>query len=319
MSVVWQVHATGSAPELLSISGVVSIEDVNATLDIPEYDPGSSLIPTSYTLVFAASAVLGGDGGFRVDMSGTIEQDETEGLSAVLHASHEGGWSPLSGSLAEWFYTPMFEGNVALKKNGSYFRGDFYVGYSDSLVLIDGLVEFVPYEPQTNSSGEMAACHRSNATGPYLCVEVVQADAPCSPPPPAAPPGMDWVAPAPPPPGAPGARGGPCDDSWRYVVDFAAGLKLGDWLGSPPVLWAKGKLDSYGISTLSAMTEEAWNLLPDTAFADVVIPALPGDVTFNTSTANATNSSTIHVRSLPAAARCRARAVWRCARAPQRG
>ena len=88
----------------------------------------------------------------------------------------------------------------------------------------------------------------------------------------------------------------PCDDEWRYVVDFAAGIKLGNWKGSPPVLWAKGKLDSYGISTLDALADEAWNLLPDTAFADVVIPVLPGHVTFNTSTANATGNSTMHVR-----------------------
>ena len=168
------VRASGSAPELLSISGVVSIEDVNATLDIPEYDPSSSLIPESYTLTFDAKAVLGGDGGFEVSMGGTIEQDEETGLSAVLYASHGGGWSPLAGSLADWFYTPEFEGHVSLKINGTYFSGDFFVGYNKSLTLIPGLVEFQAYNPP-NATGSLAACHRPNATGPYLCVEVLQA------------------------------------------------------------------------------------------------------------------------------------------------
>ena len=167
------MHATGSAPELLSISGVVSIEDVNATLDIPEYDPSGSLIPESYTLTFEASAVLGGDGGFKVGMGGTIEQDVETGLSAVLYAVHDGGWSPLAGSLKDWFYTPRFEGHVSLNTNGTYFSGDFFVGYNKSVTLIPGLVEFQAYNPPDATA--LAACHRPNATGPYLCVEVVQA------------------------------------------------------------------------------------------------------------------------------------------------
>ena len=167
------VVASGSAAKLVDISGVLSIEDVSAAVEIPEFDPDGRA-PDTYNLTFNATGVLGGAGGFGLNMSGEITQ-EGEDVAADLYARHGGGWSPLPGSFVPTFKTPAFDGNVKLNwpEAAAHFVADFYVGYPSNLTLIEGVVAFTPYP---RAAGVERCRNGSSGDGPFLCVEATQPD-----------------------------------------------------------------------------------------------------------------------------------------------
>ena len=87
-----------------------------------------------------------------------------------------------------------------------------------------------------------------------------------------------------------------CEDGYNSTFSFSAGIKLGDWDGSPPPMGVIGTLTSDGSFELEAQTYEPWYPLPNLV-PELVMSSVSGKASY----VNATGKLKLWVQSDPLA------------------
>ena len=83
---------------------------------IPSFVYNSSDTP-SFSAVASGDVIVGGDGGFVATFTGSID---TESGASTITVEHDGGWTPFSGTLGDYFRTPKFSVSWACNVDGVY-------------------------------------------------------------------------------------------------------------------------------------------------------------------------------------------------------
>lgn len=121
----------------------MSLSDFNLAAAFTE---GATL---SYVLMCEATIIIGGDGGFETYVHGEI------GLlsgTSTLTVSHEGGWSPFDGPLAEIFQTPSFVGEVIMTTSDVFISLHCHASYIEAITIVPGVISMEAH-PDTNATG----------------------------------------------------------------------------------------------------------------------------------------------------------------------
>ena len=118
---------------------------------------GSASSVSDLSVTAAGQATFGGtNDGLQVSVSGTFDQAKG---ATVMSISHQGGWTPLKGSLGSFFITPAFGGRLTIGGDAGTIGLSAMVTFRSKIALIDGMLVL-----NSNKSGEAEA-------GPELHVQ----------------------------------------------------------------------------------------------------------------------------------------------------
>ena len=99
----------------------------------------------------SGSVRVGGASGFTAVLGGSLDVSAQGGASATFTIDHVGGWSPVSGSLADKFRTPAFSGTVAFGA-GSTIQLSATAQWLSPITLVSGLLVITAH-PSSAASG----------------------------------------------------------------------------------------------------------------------------------------------------------------------
>ena len=95
------VYAVATLPKIEVVPGILEIENASVSVSVAAFRPSSLSMP-AMAVSTTGIVHVGGDGGFSTSLSGSLD---TANGSAQLAVRHAGGWSPLTGDLADIFST----------------------------------------------------------------------------------------------------------------------------------------------------------------------------------------------------------------------
>ena len=193
-------------------------------------------------LVANFTVVIGGDGGFEVDMGGAIDVAQGEAFMSVMHA---GGWSPFAGALANIFQTPRFHGRATMTSD-VFLSVECHASYLESIHVIPDMLSLKAHPHSPNASGvELDVALSLDSFEVDVDVETGEVDV-----------GVNNAA---------------------YVVELRGGLQLGSGSSAPPILGVMGRVSKDAPSILILQTDEEWTPLPR-----LTLPALRGTMLVHT-------------------------------------
>ena len=110
---------------------------------------GSAESVSELTVSAVGQINIGGRDSFRANVSGIFDQAKG---STVMTMSHEGGWSPINGSLRPYFATPAFDGQLSIGGDVDI-AVQAEVGFTSEIALVHDVIVFLSAQERMNAKG----------------------------------------------------------------------------------------------------------------------------------------------------------------------